>query len=72
MSKVFAEISTSLDGFVAGPNPTHEEPLGRGGMKLHEWVFGSAPGARRTAWRAARTTRTPRSSRNRWPPTARW
>ena len=35
----------SLDGFVAGPNPSRDEPLGEGGMRLHEWVFGLA------AWR---------------------
>jgi dihydrofolate reductase len=29
----------SLDGFVAGPNQSVENPLGRGGMRLHEWVF---------------------------------
>jgi len=29
----------SLDGFVAGPNPTVEEPLGKDGESLHEWVF---------------------------------
>ncbi len=28
----------SLDGFVAGPNQTLEEPLGVGGERLHEWV----------------------------------
>jgi dihydrofolate reductase len=28
----------SLDGFIAGPNPTLEEPLGRGGEQLHEWA----------------------------------
>ena len=28
----------SLDGFVAGPNPTLEEPLGQGGEQLHEWT----------------------------------
>lgn len=38
MSKVTAEISMSLDGFVAGPNPTLEEPLGEGGERLHDWV----------------------------------
>jgi dihydrofolate reductase len=38
MAKVFAEISMSLDGFVAGPNQTLEEPLGAGGEKLHEWA----------------------------------
>ncbi len=29
----------SLDGYVAGPNQTLEEPLGKGGLQLHEWVF---------------------------------
>jgi dihydrofolate reductase len=38
MGKVFFDISTSVDGFVAGPEPTLEEPLGRGGERLHEWV----------------------------------
>jgi dihydrofolate reductase len=40
MGMVIADISTSLDGFVAGPNPTLEEPLGEGGELLHEWVVG--------------------------------
>jgi dihydrofolate reductase len=39
MGKIFADISVSLDGYVAGPNPTLEEPLGKGGEQLHEWVF---------------------------------
>ena len=29
----------SLDGFVAGPNQSLQEPLGTGGERLHEWVF---------------------------------
>jgi dihydrofolate reductase len=40
MSKVRAHISISLDGYVAGPNQTQEEPLGEGGEGLHEWMFG--------------------------------
>lgn len=28
----------SLDGFVAGPEPTLEEPLGRNGERLHDWI----------------------------------
>lgn len=32
----------SLDGFVAGPNPTLEQPLGEGGERLHEWAIGLA------------------------------
>jgi dihydrofolate reductase len=39
MTKVFTDISTSLDGFVAGPNPSLEQPLGEGGEGLHEWGF---------------------------------
>jgi dihydrofolate reductase len=39
MPRLFADISVSLDGFVAGPNATLEEPLGEGGERLHEWVF---------------------------------
>jgi dihydrofolate reductase len=32
-------FSVSLDGFGAGPNQDLENPLGIGGMALHEWVF---------------------------------
>ena len=32
----------SLDGFVAGPRQSVENPLGLGGMRLHEWVFALA------------------------------
>jgi dihydrofolate reductase len=32
------QISLSVDGFVAGPNPSEEHPLGEGGEQLHEWV----------------------------------
>src|SRR5918995_6996345 len=32
------DITTSLDGFVAGPNPSLEDPLGEGGMQLHDWA----------------------------------
>jgi dihydrofolate reductase len=39
MTQVFADISTSLDGFVAGPRPSLERPLGEGGEMLHEWAF---------------------------------
>jgi dihydrofolate reductase len=45
MSKVTCQISVSLDGFVAGPNQTLENPLGEGGEGLHEWVIATA------AWR---------------------
>jgi dihydrofolate reductase len=38
MSKFRFNITMSLDGFVAGPNQSVENPLGEGGMGLHEWV----------------------------------
>ena len=34
-----AEISVSLDGFVAGPEQSPANPLGIGGERLHEWVL---------------------------------
>jgi dihydrofolate reductase len=39
VSKLRFKISMSLDGFVAGPDQSVENPLGVGGMRLHHWVF---------------------------------
>jgi dihydrofolate reductase len=39
MSRLRFRISMSLDGFVAGPAQSAEQPLGIGGMRLHDWVF---------------------------------
>jgi dihydrofolate reductase len=39
MSRVTCHMSISLDGFVAGPDQNVENPIGVGGMKLHEWHF---------------------------------
>jgi dihydrofolate reductase len=46
MSKVRAQISISVDGYVAGPNQSRETPLGERGEELHEWVFPTAAFAR--------------------------
>jgi dihydrofolate reductase len=46
LSKLRFKISMSLDGFVAGPRQSVDNPLGIGGMRLHEWVFPLA------VWRA--------------------
>jgi len=46
VSKLRFRISMSLDGFVAGPSQSVDNPLGIGGMRLHEWAFGLA------SWRA--------------------
>lgn len=45
MGLVTCQISISLDGFVAGPNQSLDNPIGEGGMRLHEWVFPT------TSWR---------------------
>lgn len=45
MGRFRLQIAMSLDGFVAGPNQSVENPLGEGGMRLHEWAFALA------AWR---------------------
>ncbi len=39
MSKLRFKISMSLDGFVAGPGQSVENPLGIGGGRLHDWAF---------------------------------
>src|SRR4051812_50137613 len=39
MTKVVAEISVSLDGFVTGPEPSVELGLGVGGEGLHTWAL---------------------------------
>ncbi|MDX6492364.1 MAG: hypothetical protein QOH02_299 [Gaiellaceae bacterium] len=36
---VTLDITMSLDGFIAAPNASLENPLGEGGMRLHEWAF---------------------------------
>jgi dihydrofolate reductase len=46
VSRLRFRISMSLDGYVAGPRQSIDDPLGVGGMRLHEWVFPLA------AWRA--------------------
>lgn len=46
MAQVFADISMSLDGYVAGPDDGVGNPLGDQGERLHQWVFGL------TSWRA--------------------
>jgi dihydrofolate reductase len=38
MSKFRFQLAVSLDGFAAGPEQSEENPLGIGGMDLHEWV----------------------------------
>ncbi|HEX6701301.1 MAG TPA: dihydrofolate reductase family protein [Gaiellaceae bacterium] len=65
MAKVKAAITTSVDGYVAGPNDGPGKGLGEGGERLHYWVFGGPwtydeeprgePGGEDAAWLAETT-----------------
>jgi dihydrofolate reductase len=39
MTKLRSQLSISLDGYLAGPNQSLQNPLGEGGLRLHEWAF---------------------------------
>lgn len=39
MAKLKFDASISLDGYLAGPRQSVENPLGEGGLALHEWKF---------------------------------
>ena len=39
MSNVFVHMGISLDGYVAGPNRGPKNPLGDGGVQIHDWMF---------------------------------
>lgn len=47
MTKLISDITMSVDGYVAGPDPTLEQPLGRSGEQLHEWIVATK------SWREA-------------------
>ena len=47
MAKLRFTMTMSLDGYVAGPDQSLEDPLGKGGLALHEWVIATRN------WRAA-------------------
>jgi dihydrofolate reductase len=47
MTRIIADISVSLDGFVTGPDPGPDNGLGTGGDALHTWAFSDDPDDRR-------------------------
>jgi dihydrofolate reductase len=42
-TRVTSQLSISLDGFVAGADQSRDDPLGRGGERLHHWHMGEGP-----------------------------
>ena len=73
MAKLTYETTMSLDGCTTGPDIDLENPLGVGGERLHQWIFGLASWREGATGRARRRDRARRRSdrRSRWPPTAR-
>jgi dihydrofolate reductase len=43
MTRTTAHLSISLDGFIAGPGQDRNNPLGHGGLRLHDWHLGDEP-----------------------------
>lgn len=42
MAGVVVEITMSLDGYIAGPDVNQDQGLGKGGERLHNWIFDGA------------------------------
>jgi dihydrofolate reductase len=76
MTKVLAGITTSVDGFIAGPDDRPGKGLGEGGERLHYWVFGGPwtyddesrgePSGEDAAWLAETTSRVGAVVGGRW------
>jgi dihydrofolate reductase len=47
MTRIIADISVSLDGFVTEPDPSPDNGLGTGGEAPHTWTFSDDPDDRR-------------------------
>ena len=54
MSLITCHVSISIDGFIAGPDQNRENPIGVGGVKLHQWHAFSEDGPIDEGDRAAR------------------
>ena len=57
MPETTCHVSMSLDGFVAGPDQSLDDPLGRRGMELHRWHLGDPRATQADAIASARLGR---------------
>jgi dihydrofolate reductase len=57
VGKVISDMSMSLDGYIAGSNDDLDRPLGDGGDRLHEWVYGLASWRERHGLAGGETSR---------------
>ena len=62
MSATVLYMSTSLDGFIAGPNESLDNGLGDGGHRLHDWVFSTGADTDDSGVPAVRRVSTAKSS----------
>lgn len=52
MTRIVSGLAVSLDGYIAGPDGSREQPLGNGGNRLFEWYFnGDTPSRRYPSFR---------------------
>ena len=58
MTRVIAEFSMSLDGYMAGPGVAIDAPMGEGGEALHDWMFAADAGADNARMKRAMVERT--------------
>jgi dihydrofolate reductase len=58
MTKVFSALATSADGYITGPNPNPDQPLGLGGSQLFDWYTdGDTPSTQFTDFRMSAASR---------------
>jgi dihydrofolate reductase len=50
MGLIYADMSMSLDGFIAGPNVSVANGMGDGGERLHDWMFAGRSDEEAEAW----------------------
>jgi dihydrofolate reductase len=73
MSSTVLYMSMSLDGFIAGPNETMDNPLGDDGERLHAWDFtGAGSGANRLIYDEFMTTGAVVAGRGTFEPAGGW
>jgi dihydrofolate reductase len=58
MRTIYADMSMSLDGFIAGPNVSVTNGMGDGGDRLHDWMFAGKSGAEAEAFEEERLAST--------------
>jgi len=56
MAKVFFDVGVTLDGYIAGPNGRPGNPLGDGGLEIHDWMFQTAYFRERIGWAGGETS----------------